>query len=131
MSANMFIGRFQPPHKGHQALFNTYLDKKENILIAIRDVPSDEKNPLSATTVYYLWKEIYRDNPLVKVIVIPDICSVNYGRDVGYAINEIEMPKDIQRISATFIRDEIKNRKNNWKELVDERVHDALIDLLK
>lgn len=127
----MFIGRFQPPHKGHQALFNTYLDKKENILIAIRDVPSDEKNPLSATTVYYLWKEIYRDNPLVKVIVIPDICSVNYGRDVGYAINEIEMPKDIQRISATFIRDEIKNRKNNWKELVDERVHDALIDLLK
>lgn len=131
MSAHLFIGRFQPPHKGHQAIFNTYLDKKENILIAIRDVPSDEKNPLSAITVYYLWKEIYRDNPLVKVIVIPDICSVNYGRDVGYAINEIEMPKDIQRISATFIRDEIKNRKNNWKELVDERVHDALIDLLK
>ena len=131
MSAHLFIGRFQPPHKGHQAIFNTYLDKKENILIAIRDVPSDEKNPLSAVSVYYLWKEIYRNNPLVKVIVIPDICSVNYGRDVGYKINEIEAPKDIQRISATMIRDEIKNGKSNWRHFVDERVHDALIELLK
>ena len=60
MSANMFIGRFQPPHKGHQAIFNTYLDKGEPILIAIRNVPTDEKNPLTALQVYYLWKEIYR-----------------------------------------------------------------------
>jgi cytidyltransferase-like protein len=131
MSAHLFIGRFQPPHKGHQAIFNTYLSKGENILIAIRDVPTDEKNPLSAVTVHYLWKEIYRDNPLVKIIVIPDICSVNYGRDVGYAIKEIEAPKEIQRISATFIRDEIKSGKENWKHFVDEKVHHALIDLLK
>ena len=131
MSAHLFIGRFQPPHKGHQAIFNTYLSKGENILIAIRDVPTDEKNPLSAVTVHYLWKEIYRDNPLVQIIVIPDICSVNYGRDVGYAIKEIEAPKEIQRISATFIRDEIKSGKENWKHFVDEKVHHALIDLLK
>jgi len=131
MSAHLFIGRFQPPHKGHQAIFNTYLSKGENILIAIRDVPSDEKNPLSAVSVYYLWKEIYSDNPLVRVIVIPDICSVNYGRDVGYAINEIEAPKEVQRISATFIREEIRNGKTNWKQFVDPKVHDGLIQLLK
>ncbi|NDD85569.1 hypothetical protein EBZ38_15010, partial [bacterium] len=130
MSANMFIGRFQPPHKGHQAIFNTYLDKGEPILIAIRNVPTDEKNPLTALQVYYLWKEIYRDNALVQIMVIPDIKSVNYGRDVGYAVNEIEAPKEIQRISATFIRDEIKSGKTNWKNYVDSSVWDAIQQIL-
>jgi cytidyltransferase-like protein len=131
MSANMFIGRFQPPHKGHQTIFNTYLDKGEPILIAIRNVPTDEKNPLTALQVYYLWKEIYRENPLVQIIVIPDIKSVNYGRDVGYAVKEIEAPKEIQRISATYIRDEIKSGKTNWKDFVDFKVHEAIIQILK
>ena len=127
----MFIGRFQPPHKGHQTIFNTYLDKGEPILIAIRNVPTDEKNPLTALQVYYLWKEIYRENPLVQIIVIPDIKSVNYGRDVGYAVKEIEAPKEIQRISATYIRDEIKSGKTNWKDFVDFKVHEAIIQILK
>ena len=130
MSANMFIGRFQPPHKGHQTIFNTYLDNGEPILIAIRNVPTDEKNPLTALQVFYLWKEIYRENPLVQIIVIPDIKSVNYGRDVGYAVKEIEAPKEIQRISATYIRDEIKSGKTNWKDFVDSKVHEAIIQLL-
>ena len=126
----MFIGRFQPPHKGHQTIFNTYLDNGEPILIAIRNVPTDEKNPLTALQVFYLWKEIYRENPLVQIIVIPDIKSVNYGRDVGYAVKEIEAPKEIQRISATYIRDEIKSGKTNWKDFVDSKVHEAIIQLL-
>ena len=41
---------------------------------------------------------------MVKIIPIPDIESVNYGRGVGYEINEFEPPKDIGKISATEIR---------------------------
>ena len=41
---------------------------------------------------------------LVKVISIPDIESVNYGRGVGYEINEFVPPEDISKISATEIR---------------------------
>lgn len=40
----------------------------------------------------------------VKVIVIPDIESVNYGRGVGYDIIEHVPPKKIGKISATDIR---------------------------
>ena len=45
---------------------------------------------------------------MVKVIPIPDIESVNYGRGVGYEINEFEPPKDIGEISATEIRKKLK-----------------------
>ena len=129
MSANLFIGRFQPPHKGHQAIFNTYLEQDEKILIAIRDVPTDEKNPFTAQQVMYLWKEIYRDNPNVAVIVIPDIKSVNYGRDVGYSINEIVAPSNIRRISATEIRSQILSGSEDWKNSVDSAIHESLIEM--
>jgi cytidyltransferase-like protein len=129
MSSNLFIGRFQPPHKGHQTIFNSYLAKGERVLIAIRDVPTDEKNPFTALQVMYLWKEIYRNNPSVEIIVIPDIKSVNYGRDVGYAICEIEAPLNIQRISATDIRSQIKNGRSDWKNSVDSSIHEALLSM--
>ena len=45
---------------------------------------------------------------MVKVIPIPDISSVNYGRGVGYEINEFVPPKDVSRISATEIRKSLK-----------------------
>jgi len=129
MSSNLFIGRFQPPHKGHQTIFNSYLAKGERVLIAIRDVSTDEKNPFTALQVMYLWKEIYRNNPSVEIIVIPDIKSVNYGRDVGYAICEIEAPTNIQRISATDIRNQIKNGRSDWKNSVDSSIHEALLSM--
>ena len=44
----------------------------------------------------------------VKVIIIPDIESVNYGRGVGYKIEEIVLPEDIQKISATNIRKKMR-----------------------
>ena len=40
----------------------------------------------------------------VKVIIIPDIESVNYGRGVGYDIIEHVPPSEIGKISATKIR---------------------------
>ena len=45
------------------------------------------------------------DKNQVKVIIIPDIESVNYGRGVGYKIIEHQPPKDIGQISATKIRE--------------------------
>ena len=46
----------------------------------------------------------------VKVINIPDIESVNYGRGVGYEIIEHIPPSDISKISATKIRKELFNK---------------------
>lgn len=128
---NLFIGRYQSPHKGHQTIFNEYLKKGEPVLIAVRDVPPDENNPLSANIVMSLWKEVYFDNPLVKVIIIPDISTVNYGRGVGYEVKEIKVDEKIANISATEIRNQILNDKSDWKEFVDERIHIYLENAFK
>jgi len=40
-----------------------------------------------------------------QVQVIPPIASVNYGRDVGYGINYIEVPEQIKEIRGTKIRE--------------------------
>lgn len=126
MKYNLFIGRYQSPHIGHMQIFNTYLENDKPILIAIRDVIPDEVNPLSASDVKELWETIYKDNPLVKVMILPDIESVNYGRGVGYEVNEIKVENTVASISATEIRNQIRNGKEEWKEFVDHRIHEML-----
>ena len=127
----LFIGRYQSPHKGHQTIFNQYLNEGLPVMIAIRDIATDESNPLTAEEVKSIWEKIYEGNDLVKVIIIPDIVSVNYGRGVGYEVKEIQVNKDISNISATYIRNQIKSGENDWKELVDEKAHEILSNLLK
>ena len=39
-----------------------------------------------------------------KIILVPNITNICYGRGVGYKIEEIVMPEEIQKISATKIR---------------------------
>ena len=130
MTYNLFIGRYQSPHKGHQTIFNEYLDKGLPILIAIRDVATDDNNPLTAEEVKCIWEKIYEGNNLVKVIIIPDIASVNYGRGVGYEVKEIQVTSNIANISATSIRTQIKLGEEGWQEFVDEKGHELLKKLL-
>ncbi len=110
MKYSMFIGRWQPWHKGHRWLIDQRLSENKNVLICIRDMDTDEDNPYKPIEVKEnLEKELHdliKENR-VKVIIIPDIESVNYGRGVGYDIIEHTPPKDIKEISATKIRKEL------------------------
>ena len=108
MKRALFIGRWQPLHPGHKWLFNQKLEQDIPILIAVRDTPVDEGNPFSTDQVVSNLEKEYENevvSGMVKVIPIPDIESVNYGRGVGYEINEFVPPKDIGKISATKIRE--------------------------
>ena len=110
---SMFVGRWQPLHKGHQWLFQQAMDEGKNVLICIRDVKPDEKNPYTADEVKKMIEDHYDElitNETVKVIIIPDIESINYGRGVGYDIIEHIPPQDIHDISATKIREEMKSQ---------------------
>lgn len=131
MRYNLFIGRYQSPHKGHMHIFDTFLKDGKPVLIAIRDIEPDNSNPLTAAEVKTLWEKVYADNPLVKVIIIPDIASVNYGRGVGYEINEITVGDAVASISATEIRRQIIAGEDGWKTLVDDNIHEMLADLLR
>ena len=42
-----------------------------------------------------------------EILVVPNITNICYGRGVGYKIEEIILPKEIQEISATKIRKEM------------------------
>ena len=107
----MFIGRWQPLHPGHKALFQGVLDEGKNVLICIRDGEVNEKNPYTSQEVLLnisleLKEQI--DNGKIKVMIIPDICSVEFGRGVGYDIIEHIPPVEIGDISATKIREQLK-----------------------
>ena len=111
MKRALFIGRWQPLHPGHKWLFNQKLEQNIPILIAVRDTPIDDSNPYSTEYVIVNLEKEYAnevESGMVKVISIPDIESVNYGRGVGYEINEFEPPKDIGKISATELRKRLK-----------------------
>jgi nicotinamide mononucleotide adenylyltransferase len=109
----LFIGRWQPLHDGHKALFQQVLDRGESVCIAIRDGETNEKNPFTPQEVLEKISEYYKDNIVsgkVKVIIIPDICSVNFGRGVGYDIIEHIPPSEIADISATKVREEMRKK---------------------
>ena len=110
----LFVGRWQPLHDGHKALFARALDEGKNVWIAIRDIAPDEKNPWTAEEVLSNITNEYKElcgQGVVKVSIIPDICSIEFGRGVGYDIIEHIPPAQVAEISATKIREKLKNGK--------------------
>jgi len=78
------------------------LAKGESVCIAIRDTEISDKNPYTAGQRAEMIKRVYAQK--VEVIVIPDIKSINIGRNVGYDVNIVEPPVDIGKISGTNVR---------------------------
>ena len=100
------LGRWQPWHAGHQKLFEETLKKTGQVNIMVRDVKGVDDNPFDFDTVK---KNIEaRLNPefegRFKIMLVPNITNICYGRGVGYKIEEIVLPEEIQKISATKIR---------------------------
>lgn len=107
MKYSLFIGRWQPWHKGHRWLIDQRLNSGFNVCIAIRETAQDNSNPFTPEEVKNnIEKELFDlvESKRVKVITIPDLESVNYGRGVGYDIIEHVPPNNIGKISATEIR---------------------------
>ena len=111
MKYSLFIGRWQPLHIGHMWLFEERLKQGKNVCIAIRDIEPDENQPWSAEQVKENIEKEYKvliDKGRVKVIIVPDIESINYGRGVGYEIIEHVPPPSIEDVSATKIRAQMR-----------------------
>jgi len=123
----IFIGRWQPFHIGHQELINNKLKYNIPVLIMVRDIPNDKKNLFTTDEVIRMIEKVYTDKKdLVKIIVIPDIESVNFGRGVGYEINEYIPNKKINDMSATKIRKSLDESNEKWIDMVHEKVRDFI-----
>ena len=128
----IFVGRYQPYHFGHCELVEQKLSEGVPCLIMVRDIEPDDINPFTTKqTVDMIEKYHKAKNHDVLVMIIPDIESVNYGRGVGYEINQYTPPADIAFISATKIREAIKNSDDSWRNMVDESIQDDVIKYLK
>lgn len=107
----LYIGRWQPWHDGHQWLIDQSLKEGKNVCLAIRDVETDEQNWWDAASIKASLIERFHNEVKegkIKVTIIPDIESINIGRGVGYDIIEHVPPTEIENISATKIRNEMK-----------------------
>ena len=102
----LLIGRYQPFHIGHKTLVAEAIKRTGQCCIALRDVGGiDEKNPYDFEKVK---KEIHSActefGNKIKVVELPNITDVFYGRGVGYNIEQLELSKELQEVSATKIR---------------------------
>ena len=102
----LFIGRYQPFHAGHQRLIEEGLRRVGQVCIAVRDTHGiDEKNPLPFFAVKQRIETALSAHAGRFVVVpLPNITNVFYGRDVGYAVERIELDATTETISATKLR---------------------------
>ena len=102
----LLIGRYQPFHVGHKTLVAEAIKRSGQCCIALRDVGgTDNSNPYDFEKVK---EEIHSAciefGDKIKVVELPNITDVFYGRGVGYNIEQLELSKEIQSVSATKIR---------------------------
>ena len=105
------LGRWQPFHEGHYALFEEIIKKTGQVCIQIRDVQGVDDNPFDFETV----KKNIQDrlNPKYegrfKIMLVPNITNIAYGRGVGYNIDQESFNSNIESISATKIRKSLRD----------------------
>ena len=118
------LGRWQPWHDGHTALFKKALMETGQVCIMIRTVPQDEDasggrtmvqddNPFTLDQVIQniknaLMLEGFDYGQEYTIITVPNIVDISYGRGVGYTFTQHDLGKDIHNISATKIRAKLR-----------------------
>jgi cytidyltransferase-like protein len=103
----LFIGRYQPFHRGHLQLIEEGLRRVGQVCIAVRDTHRiDASNPLSFFAVKQRIEAALSpyDGRFI-VVPLPNISHVYYGRDVGYAVERIVLDEETESVSATRLRE--------------------------
>lgn len=104
------LGRWQPWHAGHRALFERLLARTGQVIIQIRDVQGWQgSNPFNVDQVkHYIKRDL---DPLYQgkydIMLVPNIVHIGWGRGVGYTSGEETFDESITSISATSIRKEM------------------------
>jgi len=102
----LFIGRYQPFHRGHQNLIEEGLRRVGQVCIAVRNTHGiDAKNPLP----YFAVKQrietaLSAYAGRFVVVPLPNITNVYYGRDVGWTVERIVLDEETEAISASKLR---------------------------
>ena len=115
------LGRWQPWHGGHQALFKRCVVKTGQVIIQVRDVEGasggagQDDNPFDWVSVCKniegnLLKDDFKRGREFEIMLVPNIVNITYGRGVGYVFEEEVFNKSITDISATKIRKQLREK---------------------
>ena len=120
------LGRWQPWHDGHTALFKKALEINGQVCIMYRDVAGADAgagagvegqadNPfdfedVKKRIVSGLAEHGYKENEDFVVLKVPNIVDISYGRGVGYTFTEHDLGEEIHKISATKIRADMRKK---------------------
>ena len=116
----LLLGRWQPWHDGHLALFERAFAKTGQVVIQVRDVEGSsggegqDDNPFSYEEIS---KSIaaklslfgYKVNEDFIIQLVPNITNITYGRGVGYKMEQEYFDSDVESISATKIRKSLRD----------------------
>ena len=113
------LGRWQPWHDGHQALFKRCILKTGQVIIQVRDVEGasggigQDDNPFNWDEVCKniesgLSKDGFSRGVDYEIMLVPNITTISYGRGVGYAFEEEIFDEATHSISATKIRENLR-----------------------
>lgn len=100
------LGRWQPWHQGHRALFERAIKKTGQVCIMVRDCHGTAGNPFTAEQVReFIKRDLDPEyQGMYEILFVPNITNITYGRDVGYTIEQETFEEAITSISATNIR---------------------------
>ena len=103
----LMLGRYQPWHEGHHALYKEAGKRTDQVLLGVRNTyDTSDKDPLTFDQVKgYIAKDEFMDGALV--LRLPNITNIVYGSDVGYKIEQVDLGATIHAISATEKRREL------------------------
>ena len=113
------LGRWQPWHQGHQELFKRCIAKTGQVVIQVRDVQGasggagQDDNPFDWDSVCQniaegLLQDNYERGVHYEIMMVPNIVNITYGRGVGYAFEEEVFDSSVTDISATKIRQKLR-----------------------
>ena len=114
------LGRWQPWHDGHQALFKRCVAKTGQVAIQVRDVQGasggdgQDDNPFDWDEVCKnietgLSKDGFKRGQEYEIMLVPNIVNITYGRGVGYSFEEEVFDSSVTEISATKIRQKLRD----------------------
>ena len=116
----LLLGRWQPWHDGHLALFKRAISKTGQVIIQVRDVKDSsggdgqDDNPFSFEEIAdniekKLSQSGYCLNDHYLIQLVPNITNITYGRGVGYKIEQESFDSKTESISATNIRKSLRD----------------------
>ena len=109
MKYSLMIGRWQPFHDGHKALIQKVLDEGKHVCVGIRDTAFSEDDPYTVEERKIMIKKALPQKEVI-TLVIPDIEEIVIGRKVGYGIRELSLGEELEAISGTKTREELRKQ---------------------